>query len=267
MKKWVIIIAAVVIVVVAILFVVVLSNLGPVIKTAVNTYGPKITETEVRLSDVDVSLLSAQAKMKKFYLGNPARFNSPEAMTVKSIYIDINEKSLLEDPIIIEKIEVIAPEITYEKMGGTDNFKTILNNIKRTVGKEKRAGKALGEKGKGKKIIIKDFILRDGKIKLVTSVIGGEGISSPLPDIHLKNIGQKDGGASPGEVFGEIFETLYAKIISPDVTNVLNSQLKELGSKIDATGKNITRKAETAGESVKKETDALKSKIKGFLGD
>jgi len=98
MKKWVMIIAGVVIVVVAILFVVVISNLGPVIKTAVNTYGPEITKTDVHLSDVDVSLLSAQAEIRKFYLGNPAKFKSPEAMTVRSIYIDMNEKSLLENP-------------------------------------------------------------------------------------------------------------------------------------------------------------------------
>ena len=132
MKKW-LLIGGVVVIILIIFLVVGVSNLGPLIKNAVNTYGPKITKTDVHLSDVDVSLLSAQAKIKKFYLGNPAKFKSPEAMTVKAIYIDMNEKSLLEDPIIIEKIEVVAPEITYEKMGGTDNFQTILNNIKRTV--------------------------------------------------------------------------------------------------------------------------------------
>ena len=267
MKKRVMIITGVVIVIVAVLFVVVLSNLGPVIKTAVNTYGPKITKTEVHLSDVDVSLLSAQAEIKKFYLGNPAKFKSPEAMTAESIFIDMNEKSLLEDPIIIEKIEVVTPEITYEKMGGTDNFQAILNNIKRTVGAEKAAEKKSGEKSKGKRIIIKDFILRDGKIKLITSILGGEGISSSLPDIHLRNIGQKEGGASPAEALKEIFTTLYTKIVSPDVTNVLNSQLRELGSNFDAAGKGITEQAGTAREGITKETNVLKNKIKGFLGD
>jgi len=233
----------------------------------VNTYGPKITKTDVHLSDVDVSLLSAQAEIRKFYLGNPAKFKSPEAMTVRSIYIDMNEKSLLENPIIIEKIEVVAPEITYEKMSGTDNFQTILNNIKRTAGAEKTSEKKSGGKGKGKRIIIKDFILRDGKVKLVTSILGGEGIFSTLPDIHLRNIGQKDDGASPAEALKEIFTTLYAKIVSPDVTNILNSQLKELGSNIDEAGKDITGQSETLRKDIRKETDALKGKIKGLLGD
>lgn len=267
MKKGVVIIAGVVIVIAAILFVVVLSNLGHVIKTAVNTYGPKITKTEVHLSDVNVSLLSAQAEIKEFYLGNPSKFKSPEAITAKSIYIDMNEKSLLEDPIIIEKIEVVAPEITYEKTNGTDNFQAILNNIKRTAGKEKASEKKSGGRGKGRKIIIKDFILRDGKIKLVTSILGGGEISSPLPNIYLRNIGQKEGGASPAEALKEIFTTLYTKIVSPDVTNVLNSQLKERGSNIDAAGKDIAKQVGTAGEVVKKEANTLKDKIKGLLGD
>jgi len=267
MKKWVIIIAGVVIVVIAVLFVAVLSNLGPVIKTAVNTYGPKITKTDVHLSDVDVSLLSAQAEAKKFYLGNPESFTSPEAMTVKSIYIDMNEESLLKDPIIIEKIEIVAPDITYEKMHGTDNFQTILNNIKRTVGAEKSSETKSGEKGKGKRIIIKDFVLRDGTVTLAASMLGGKVISSPLPDIHLRNIGQKEGGASPAEALKKIFSTLYQEIISPDVTNMLNSQLEELGSTIDSVGKDVTQQAETVGEGVKKEADALKNRLKGLLGD
>lgn len=267
MKKRVMIIAGVLIIVIAIFFVVVLSNLGPVIKTAVNTYGPKITKTKVQLSDVDVSLLSAQVKLKGFYLGNPSEFTSAEAMTVKSIYIDMNEKSMLENPIVIEKIEIVAPEITYEKKGETDNFKSILNNIKRTAGMEKATGKSAAGDDTKKRIIIKDFVLRDGKIKLVTSIIGGEGISSPLPDIHLTNIGEKDNGSSPAEVLSEIFGKLYAQIKSPDVMNTLNSQLEELGSNIDSIGKDITSKAETIGSDIKKETDTLKSRIKGFLGD
>jgi len=76
---------------------------------------------------------------------------------------------------------VVAPEITYEKMDGTDNFQTILNNIKRTAGAEKRSEKKSGGKGNGKRIIIKNFILRDGKIKLVTSILGGKGYSHRYP--------------------------------------------------------------------------------------
>ena len=133
MKKWILIGGGVLVGVVIILLVVGVSNIGPIIKKAVNTYGPNITKTQVKLGDVDVSLLSTEAKLKDFILGNPKGFKSPQAMSVKSIDVNVDEKSLTKDTIIIDKIEVVAPEITYEKIRGTDNFQTIMNNIKKYI--------------------------------------------------------------------------------------------------------------------------------------
>ena len=90
-----------------IVLVVGLSNLGPVIKSAVNTYGPEITKTDVRLGDVKVSLFSAEAQLKDFYLGNPKGFKSPQAMKVRSIKMDVNEKSITTDTIVVDRIEVV----------------------------------------------------------------------------------------------------------------------------------------------------------------
>jgi len=67
MKKWIYIgIGAVVVVIAVIIFG--LSNLGPIIKRAVNSYGPQITKTELHVADVNVSLFSGEAKIKKFFL-------------------------------------------------------------------------------------------------------------------------------------------------------------------------------------------------------
>ena len=71
MKKWIFIgFGAIVVIIIAVLLVGV-WKLGPIIKTAVNTYGPQFTKTEVRLNDVGISILSAEVKLKDFLLGNP----------------------------------------------------------------------------------------------------------------------------------------------------------------------------------------------------
>ena len=57
------------IVVVAAVLIIGLSNLGPIIKTAVNKYGPAMTKTDLRVHDVSISILSGEAKLKDFYLG------------------------------------------------------------------------------------------------------------------------------------------------------------------------------------------------------
>ena len=131
MKKWIFIGLGAIVVLLIVVVVVGLSKLGPLVKMAVNTYGPKITGTELRVDDVGISIFSAEAKLKKFFLGNPTGFKSPSAMKVGSVYVDVDESSITKDTIIINKVEVVGPEITYEKRGKTDNFKSILNNVQK----------------------------------------------------------------------------------------------------------------------------------------
>jgi len=265
MKKWIIVGAAVVIAIVVFLFVGI-SNLGPLIKNAVNTYGPKMTQTEVRLGDVGLSLFSGQANLKDLYLGNPKGFESPEAMKVASIHVDVEERSLAGDTIIIDKIEVVGPEITYEKVASTDNFQTILKNLKKTTGAGEPSGKGAEEEVDGKKIVIRDFMVRGGKVNLALSMPGlvEKRISTSLPDIHLKDVGK--GGAPAPEVFEQIFAALYREITSPTVTKQLNQELKALGLDMGSLGDSAKKKVEAVREGAKEELEVVKDKVKGLFG-
>jgi uncharacterized protein involved in outer membrane biogenesis len=263
MKKWILIGGGVVILII-IFLVVGISKLGPMIKSAVNTYGPRITKTEVRLADVGVSIFSGEANLKDFYLGNPKGFKSPKAISVGSIHVDVDEASVTSDTIIIDKIEVVRPEVTYEKVRGTDNLRTILNNVKSTVGAGEPSKKQPEKEGEGKKILIRNFIVSGGKVNLAMSVLAGKTISAALPDIHLKDIGKN--GASPAEAFEEVFAALYAKITSPAVTDTLNQGLKALGSDIGAVGDSAKKQLEAAGEDAKKEVEAVTDTVKGLFG-
>lgn len=111
------------------------------IKHTVNTFGPEMLKTDVRLGDVSVSLFSAKTVLKDFHHGNTKGFKSPNAMNVGSIHVDVIEGSLTGDTIIIDRIEVLSPKITYEKIRGTDNFQTILNNVKKALGADKSSKK------------------------------------------------------------------------------------------------------------------------------
>jgi uncharacterized protein involved in outer membrane biogenesis len=268
MKKWILLGGGAILVIIVVIVVVGLSNLGPMIKRAVNTYGPGITQTEVRLGDVGVSIFSAEAELKAFLLGNPKGFKSPKAMSVGRIYVNVDEKSITGNTIVIDRIEVIAPDITYEKISGRDNFQTILGNVKRATGQD-QAGASPAQKekkGAGKKLLIRDFIVRDGKVTLTMSALGTRTVTADLPDIHLKDIGKEKGGASPAEAFNEVFAALYGKITSPAVTDMFNKGIGEItrGSQAMAeeARKQLGTATEGAGEGVKSATD----KLKGLFG-
>ncbi|MGA9175929.1 MAG: hypothetical protein WBZ05_01680 [Desulfobacterales bacterium] len=268
MKKWIYIgIGAIVVVIAIIIFG--LSNLGPIIKQAVNSYGPKITKTKLHVDDVGISIFSGEAKIKQFFLGNPAGFKTPSAMKVGSVLVNVDEKSLTSNTIIIDRIEVITPEITYEKIGKNDNFNAILKNITKTSDSQKRSKETSEKEGAGKKLIIRNFIVKDGKVNLDLSVYGikdKQQISVPLPNIHLKDIGTKKNGASPSEAFKEIFAALYGKITSPAVTDVLNKQLTSIGVNLDSLGEDAIKKL---GDTIGKEEglNDIGKKVKGMFGN
>ncbi len=264
MKKLVLIGCALVVVVAALVFFG-LSNLGPIIKKAVNTYGPEITQTQVQLGDAGVSLFSGEVKLKHFLLGNPKGFKSPQAMKVGSIYVNVDEKSLTGNPIVIDKIEVVAPEITYERSGRDDNFNALLRNVKQRTGAGKSGGGASksGEAGAsgGKKLLIRSVVIKDGRINLTAKVLAGKTVSAELPYIELKDVGGKKEGVTPARAMNLILAELYTQMQSPDVTAALGKGLEELG----VTVKGFSVKG--LDDKSKKQVESLKGKVKGILGD
>ena len=248
------------IVVVAAVLIIGLSNLGPIIKTAVNKYGPAMTKTDLRVHDVSISIFSGEAKLKDFYLGNPKGFKSPEAMSVNAVYVDVDEKSITHDPIVIDRIEVVGPKITYEKVRRADNFQTILSNVKRSAdnSKSSSSSKKASKESTGKKLVIRNFIITDGKVNMDVDMQTGSSVSASasLPKIHLKNVGEKSGGATAEEVFYIVFAELYDKLVSPAVTATLNKELKELTSRIPIEDEETKKSAEKA----------INETVKGLLG-
>ena len=241
MKKFVIIgIGAVILC--AILIIVSLLNIGPIIKNAVNTYGPGITKTNVNLKDVDVSIFSGKATLKGFYLGNPSGFNSPHAMTADTIKLDLDEKTIKDDIIIIDTIELISPDIIYEKKGKTDNFNEIIENVNKKLDPHNSSSgthdnpkspndtpksKKKSQTSKDKKIVINNLIIRDGTVKMTLPMLQGETINTSLPRIHLKDIGKEEGGYEAALIFAKVLAEIYKSINTKEVTNSIDNLLKD----------------------------------------
>lgn len=232
-------------------------NLGDIVKTVTETYGPKITKTEVRLGSADISVLSGSGTLEDFFLGNPAGFSMPGAMQCDTIRIKVVNESLTTDRIIIEEIYVDGPIISYEKKGNTDNFKTIVNNINKSVGSEKKAEQKPAEDsadgGTQKKIQINNFIVKNGKINLGGSLLnsfGDEGVGIDLPDIHMKDIG-KEKDTSPAEAFA-----LILKEMTGDIT-----------SSVTQVGKQLMEGVGKAVEGASDQVESIGGAVKGLFGD
>jgi uncharacterized protein involved in outer membrane biogenesis len=194
-------------------------------------------------------------------------------MKIGSIYVDVDEGSLIKNPIVIKKIEVVGPEITYERRGNTDNFEALLANVRKNVGQGESARKAPEKEEPGKQLVIDDLVIKQGKVNLAVEVPGGvlgeKQISTDLPEIQLKDIGKNKGGSSPAEVAKEILAVLHAKITAPDVIGPLDDQLKKLGISAKGAVESVTQEglkgATGAVESAGKEAGGVTDKLKGLF--
>jgi hypothetical protein len=259
MKKWAWTGIVVLILIVG-LVVFALFNLGPIIKMAVNVEGPKIIKTQVHVDSVGVSLLSGKADLKGLRVGNPKGFSAPDAVKVGSIHVDVDSKSLAGNPVIIRKIEVIGPEITYERSKDTDNFRSILNNLKQANGSGKNEQKPSAPATRsGKKLLVRDVVIKDGKVSLY--LLAGHPVTADLPAIHLSNIGGQHEGASPARVVQEIVAAVYKHIQSPAVIDSLNQQLSQL--KIGVKGLDM----KTLSKQLNQKSGGVVGKLKGLLGN
>ena len=265
MKKFIVTGICVVIIVLAVIF----FNLGLIIKTAVNAYGPDVTKTVMCVDDAKVSVLTGQARFTDFMIGNPEGFTAPRAIHVGSVFVDVDETSITKDTIIIDRIEVNKPEITYEIKGNTDNINTLIHNIKKTKSTGKPAEKKETEKKSGKKVVIRDLILRDVKVIMAVPGLKGETISTSISEIHFKNIGQKENGVLLPEVLLRVLTELYGQIISPDVISELTKEMKVFGVEIENLGRQTRQQLESIADDLyemKDEVETITDQFKELFG-
>lgn len=249
-------------------------NLGTLIKTVTETVGPKLTKTEVKLDSADVAIMSGEGTLSGFLLGNPSGYTLPSAVECNTVRIRVVKDSLSTDKIIIDEIFVDSPVIGYEKRGKTDNFQTILNNIKQVVAQDQQqeSTDSSSETGAEKKIQINNFIVRNGKINLAGDMLelfGNKGTGIALPNIHLKDIG-KDKDTTPAEAFSIILGELTGNVtgsvleVGKELKKVMGKAMEDVSKTLEEATKDPT-KLENLGKGLEDATKDLGGTIDGIF--
>ncbi len=247
MKK-IMVVTAIILLALIVVIAVGLFNLGPIVTKAINIYGTRLTKTEVRVSNVDISLLSGTATLSDFILGSPKGYTAPETIKVHSIYLDVDETSLLGDTLVIDKIEVFHPEIFYEKRGGSDNLKTILDGMKSG---QKKSKPSASRKTAGKRLLIKDLIVREGTLNVVVHGTGGKNVRVSLAELHLTNVSEETASAVTADIFAAVLEAIYQQVASPGLVGTLNRDLKTMGTKAESAADRTRKGLQDAAEKMK----------------
>jgi hypothetical protein len=243
MKKLILKIVIGLVVLVVIAVVVVILSLNTTIKRGVETVGPKLTKTSVNLDNVSLSLLSGSGQIHGLVVGNPEGFKSPHAISVGSATLALKPGSLLSDKVVINKIEVVAPEITFEGGLSGNNLSKLLDNVNQATGGGGGGtnAPAPSEEKAAKKLQVDDFAISGAKVHVNLTDLNKSGVVS-IPDIHLKDLGTGPEGITAGELTKRVLhevERAAAKAAAGD--------LGKLGL-TNVSGALGTNAADTAGK-------------------
>jgi hypothetical protein len=228
-------------------FVILLNSLGPVVKTAVNSFGPKLTGTKVELADAKISPFSGSGTLTGLTVANPPGWKKEHAFTLGKITLALDPKSLAGDHIVINELIIDAPVFAYETKLTDSNIAQLLANVEKFAGSPEAAAK--DPSGKPLKFEVKKFRLTNAKVAL--GVVGITTPEVPMPDIAMDNLGTKEGGIEPAQLFGAV--------------------LKNIGGNVITVGKDAVLKAggavvDTAKDAVKGVGDAAKGAVDGIKG-
>ena len=143
-----------------------------IVKQVVHKYGSAVTGTDVNLEGFNLKLADGEGHIGKITVGNPKNYKLKNAMELGGISVKVNIKSLTQDTIVIESVEIDKPVINYEILSLTqNNLSQLLENIKKNTASAEKAEQSAEKDSGGKKVIIKKLVVRGGEISVAASAL------------------------------------------------------------------------------------------------
>lgn len=215
------------IVVVLVAVVILGTQLGRIVRAGMETVGPKITQTTLTVSGVDVALVRGSAGVKGLVLGNPEGYQAPQSLSVSNVAVSLAPGSVFSDKLVVRSVEVRGLEVTFEgNPFGANNLTKIMANVQAFTGASAPAtnGSPAASAAKGKKLEVDSLVIAGAKVHAILSFLGGREVTLPLPEIQLSALGTGPDGITPAD----LTETVL-KEITVDTVKAVGQSAGNLG--------------------------------------
>ena len=227
----------------------VVHNMEDMVKTAVNKYGSQVTGTQVRLGGFQISPFDGLVKLSNLTVANPKGYAKPNIISLGDVEVKLDVKSLLNQMIVVEKVVVAQPDVTYEISNASrNNISDLLANINKNTATAKAEEKAETSEN-GKKVVIDTLNVVDGKVNVAASLAGqGAAVGLPLPKIEMKNIGRDNNNRDQNLV--DIVTLVLKKILNVSYDTVVSKGFGGLKDATEEGAKAVSEKAEETKEGI-----------------
>jgi len=268
MKKGLVIgggVVGAVIVVIVVVFAFVLGNLDTLVKEAVEKVGSDATQARVSLDKVEISLKSGSGALNGLKVGNPKGFQTPSAFELGRISVTLDTAKIGGDVVVIKEIVIDKPQVTYELAGNSSNVNAIKGNVdayarKFSSGAEKKSGD-------GPKLIIDNLYIKGGQVGVSAGFLKGKTLTTPLPDVHLKDIGKKEKGADPAAVTQKVIDSMTQGATSAVGALGLDKMMGDAAKAAGEAAKAVQQGAGNAAKAAKESAEGVGKAMEKGAGE
>jgi uncharacterized protein involved in outer membrane biogenesis len=228
--------------------------IGPIIKTGVETLGPRITQVPVKVDAVGVSVFTGSASVKGLIVGNPSGYTTPEAIKLGVASVSMDPLSVFSKKILVRSIHVKSPEIIFEGGLGGNNLSKIMDNVNAVAKSGSPAASNGNANQPAPKIEIDDFLITGAKVHVNLRGVSSKEMVLSLPDIHLTDLGKDSNGITAPELI---------RIILSQVTS---TTLKTVSKTVTSSGKLIEGLGKDVGNEASGQINTITKGITGLFG-
>ncbi|MEM7304603.1 MAG: hypothetical protein AAF372_03635 [Pseudomonadota bacterium] len=210
----------------------VLGNLDSIVEHAIEKYGSEALKTSVEVGSVNIKLTEGLAQINDLEIDNPKGFKTDYLFYMGTTRVQLDVKRISSELIVIKEVLLDGPSINYELSMKGSNVETLIKNMgSSSSGGSSDSGSSSG--GSGPKLIIENFIFKDGEVVATSNVVKDKTLKTKLPKIHMTNLGGSS-GATPEEITKQVMNELLKEIAKAaknlDLSSLMNEEmLKELG--------------------------------------
>lgn len=191
------------------------TSLDSLVADAIRQYGSAITGVAVKVDRVKLAPAQGRGALHGFSVGNPRGFDAPTAFKVADIDLELDTSTLTAEVVVVRRVSITSPDITYVVGPGGNNFDIIRRNIEskltRMLGSDKSAKGAKGEGGR--KVIIDLVTLRNGRLEVRNTLAKDQKLTMTLPEIVVRDIGRRSNGATAAEVARQLWTPLQQQAL------------------------------------------------------
>ncbi len=188
------------------------ASLDSLVADTIRQHGSAITGVAVKVDRLTLAPAQGRGAVHGFSVGNPRGFDAPTAFKIADIDLELDASTLTAEVIVIKRVAITSPDITYAVGPGGNNFDIIRRNIESNL--TRMLGSDRSAKGAGSRKMIIDLVtIRNGKLEVRNTLATDHKLTTTLPEIVVRDIGRRSNGATAAEVARQLWAPLQQQVL------------------------------------------------------